>query len=332
MSAPDISREEWLAMRAGTLGSSEAAAALGEDAYSSPFRLWAEKRGDIDREDIGNRRPVRLGRKLQTVVVEEFAEERGATILTQRRDVEDILTAGGACEVLGWVEGKEPLVRSTRYPWMTATLDAVAMDTFGRPMLVEAKAPGFRQLAKWGEDGTAPDWYRLQVQHALIVVPVLVQVGVLVAIVGGSEYREVAVERDSVPEDAIVTLEREFMRCVETGEHPKLDGSEATREALKKLHPRDTGETLTLPADAIAWHAELAEVSAYRKAAEKRERELKTLIEGAIGSATFGALPDGSGSYSLKTTERDGYVVAPTTYRTLRFAAAKSVTTSRSKQ
>ncbi len=63
MTARELTREAWLELRQGTLGSSEAAAALGEDAYSSPFRLWAEKRGEIEREDIGNRRPVRLGRR-----------------------------------------------------------------------------------------------------------------------------------------------------------------------------------------------------------------------------------------------------------------------------
>lgn len=328
MSAPTITREQWLAMRQGTLGSSEAAAALGEDPYKSPFRLWAEKRGEIEPDDVSDLPAVRRGRALQGFVVDEFARSHDVSVCS-RESVEAALTRDGACEILGWVDGTEPFVRSKRYPWMTATLDALVGWRMGRVALVEAKAPGIRQLARWGEDGTAPDHYRLQVAHALLVVPAIVEVGYLVAMVGAETYREVECQRAEIPEQAIVTLEQEFMRCLESGQHPRLDGSPATREALKKLHPDDSGEVVELPADAIAWHSELDELKLRLKGDTARAEELKTLLMGAIGGATFGALPDGSGTYSLKTTQRDEYVVQATKFRTLRFAATKAARSSK---
>jgi len=41
----DLSREEWLTVRKGGIGSSDAAAAVGLNPYKSPLELWLEKTG-----------------------------------------------------------------------------------------------------------------------------------------------------------------------------------------------------------------------------------------------------------------------------------------------
>ena len=323
MSAPRIiHRDEWLALRKLSIGSSEAAAAVGEDEYSGPYRLWCEKTGKLAPEDISEKRAVRLGRKLQPIVVEEYAHERGVKIVTDCAEVEALLQADGGCEVLGWVEGLEPFVRSTRYPWMTATLDAVVRTEAGGIELVEAKAPGHRQLWKWGEDGTAPDSYKLQTAHALIVVSA-VKVGVLVALIGGSDYREVRLDSEHIPEKALLALERQFMDCVESNTPPQVDGSPATAAAIKALHPRDNGESIALPGTALYIHEELQALSKAREDTDKREEELRTMLKALIGPSTFGVLPAGKGMYSFRTQERDGYTVAASEFRQLRFLKAK---------
>ncbi len=41
----DLSREQWLDIRKGGIGSSDAAAAVGLNPYQSPLQLWMEKTG-----------------------------------------------------------------------------------------------------------------------------------------------------------------------------------------------------------------------------------------------------------------------------------------------
>lgn len=332
MTAPDLSREEWLAIHDKidgeyVLGSSSAATAVGEDPYSSPLRLYAEKRGIVEREDIGSLRPVRLGRKVQPIVIEEYALERDVRIMTDREEVEATLQAGGGCEVLGWLEGREPYIRSTRYPWMVTTLDAVAVQPLGGPaQIVEAKFLGYRQLAQWSEDGTAPDHYRLQVAHSLVTIGPGVDLGALVAIIGGNDYRDVSIARADVPEAALVELERQFIACLESGDEPTMVGKniESHRKALARLHPDDDGATVVLSDDALALHGELEAAKAASRSAESRVKEIKARLELMIAPHTFGELPNGAGTYAWRTRERGAYEVKATAYKQLDYMKPKT--------
>ena len=44
---PYGSHEEWLAIRNGYIGGSDAGAIVGMNPYSSPFSVWAEKTGNV---------------------------------------------------------------------------------------------------------------------------------------------------------------------------------------------------------------------------------------------------------------------------------------------
>jgi len=327
VSAPDLTREDWLAKRERTVGSSEAAAVVGENPYLSPLELWAQKRGLIARPDLSDLRPVRLGRRLEPIVLDEYAHERGVRLLdpvADRSEIERILGADGQCEIVGWVEGRQPYCRSVAHPFMTATLDGVAVTTDGEPRTVEAKAVGWRQIMDWNAEGSAPDWYRLQVYHALAVVPALIPVGVLVALIGGSDYRDIHSARADAPLDALIELERAFVESLADGREPPADASESAKRALRALHPDDNGTTITLPVEALSIRARIAEIDEHAKPLDGERAALRAQLEQMIGDATYGELPDGAGRYSFKTTERAAYEVKATKYRVLRFSGAKA--------
>ena len=42
------SREEWLALRRGYIGGSDAAAVVGLSPYVTPYQVWAEKTGKVE--------------------------------------------------------------------------------------------------------------------------------------------------------------------------------------------------------------------------------------------------------------------------------------------
>ena len=56
--------------------------------------------------------------------------------------------------------------------------------------------------------------------------------------------------------------------------------------------------------------------------------ELQLQIEAAIGPATYGVMPDGSGTYSLKTQEQEDRLVSGSKFRVLRFQKTKAPKTT----
>ena len=75
-----MSKEEWTALRATTIGGSDAAAILGLNPYKSPYALWAEKTGKVIPEDISQKEAVRLGTDLEDYVAHRFMEATGKKV------------------------------------------------------------------------------------------------------------------------------------------------------------------------------------------------------------------------------------------------------------
>lgn len=340
MVARELSIAEWRAMRESlgvpTLGSSNAAAAIGESRYTSPQELYAQKLGIIERPDFSDSRAVRRGNRLESWAIEEYAMETGRRVLDSVRDRETIereLTSDGACEVLGWVAIDDArfqaFLRSTRYPWMVATLDSLSIDPNEGLVIVEAKSLGWRQIIDWGNDSeeAAPVEYRAQVLHDLIVAP-SARHAALAAIIGAADFRLVH-ERAVSPSmslDDIVALERYFVECVRDGVEPitATIAGESLRRARMALHPDDSGTSMILPSEAVSLHYALVAAKADRSAAQARCEELKDRIESLIAPHTFGELPDGSGAYAWRTKSRAAHNVAGSSWKQLDFIAPKN--------
>ena len=110
--------------------------------------------------------------------------------------------------------------RRVRHPavrWMAATLD-------GR---VEASGAVFEAkfMLPWSfsEEGAA-EKYMPQLQHNMWVVAA--KSAVLSVITGGGKWVEITAYADPLYQHLIVTAERKFWRCVESGEPPRLFGVE----------------------------------------------------------------------------------------------------------
>lgn len=342
MTAAIITYDQWLALRRGTIGSSDAAAACGESPYKSALRLWSEKRGLVPEEYIPNQRALRRGHHQERFALEEYVFETGYPLLPtatdeDRAEFERRIAARGACEVLGWVDSAgrpQAFLRSTRWPWMTATLDGAAELPDGSLEIVEAKSLGWRQLQAWGEadSGLAPTVYRFQVLHALAVTDAAS--AALVALIGNDALRIVRelAHAPTIPLDAIVEVERRFAECVAQDVEPTWDDAAAgdARRARYKLHPEDTGTSLVLASDALPLHEQLQAARTERLALGKRvallgeiETKLESALEALLNGHTFGVLPDGSGEYVWKKWTRKGHVVQPSEGKSIKFKEAK---------
>jgi predicted phage-related endonuclease len=108
--------------------------------------------------------------------------------------------------------------RQIRHPalrWMAATLDGRVEAT---GTIFEAKF-----MLPWAfSEEAAAEKYMPQLQHNMCVVAA--SSAVLSVITGGGKWVEISTHADPLYQHLIVTAERKFWRCVESGEPPHLFG------------------------------------------------------------------------------------------------------------
>jgi len=282
--------EAWLAERKTGVTATDAPVIAG--CRGSAYQLWAEKRGLIEPPDLADREWIRWGHLLEPVVLAEYAERTGR-------------------EVIPW-----PAYTVARHPdrdWLICTPDAEQIDG-GRRGALEVKTAGEYRSHDW--DDEPPLAYQVQLQHQLAVLSL--ERGTLAVLIGGNRLRWFDAERNEPFIRTLLEVEEEFWFLCQSGRPPPVDGSEATARALAKLHPADTGESVILPEEAAQWDRDLQEVKAAIKDGEAAAAELENRIKAAIGDATYGILPDGSGRWSWKTQQRAEYTVKASSFRVLR--------------
>lgn len=294
-------RATWLAKRSLGIGASDAAAVLGVSPWHSPLSLFYTKRGEAP-ENQGQAFARRLGLELEDPIARLWSGE------TNRQFVRP---APGCF----WLDQ-----HATR-PYMLASIDGLCAHTPTDSDLddvLEIKTAAISKAAIWQDE--PPIDYIVQVQHQLAVTGA--KFATIAALIGGVQLRYADIERD---DEFIAMLEaacEEFWRRVELNDPPPPDGSDATREFLKKLYPTAKPASVELPPEAVEWDQERERVKAEIKTLQAVEQECENQIKAAIGENAQGTLRNGI-VYTLKETHRASYTVKETTYRTLRRVAPK---------
>ena len=156
----------------------------------------------------------------------------------------------------------------TRHPglrWMAATLD-------GR---IEASGAVFEAkfMLPWSfSEEAAAEKYMPQLQHNMFVVPA--RTAVLSVITGGGKWVEIETHADPLYQHLIVTAERKFWRCVESGEPPALFGVDPPKPRIEAVRIVDMSSS-------NAWAEFAAAFSRTRSAYlehEQAKAELKRLM------------------------------------------------------
>lgn len=261
-STKGMTRERWLEVRRQGIGSSDMAAVAGVNPYQSAFHVWLDKTGQApEREET---EAMLWGRLLEDAVAREFSRRTGLKV--RRRNA---------------------VLRSQRCPVMIANLDR---EVFGgpEPAILEVKTAGARMEEAW-EDGEAPPYYVIQVQHALAVTGR--RHAVLACLLMGSRRLvTVPVERD---DELILDLERiavDFWRLVETRTPPAVDGLPGTSEALERLHRATPGKTIDLPTEAEDAIRAFHEATRMSESWQRRRDEAANRLRAMLGDAEIGML------------------------------------------
>jgi predicted phage-related endonuclease len=234
-------RKDFLAIRRSFIGGSDARIIMGND-EAALLRLWREKRGEAQPEDLSGNLIVQLG------VATEELNRRWYEFNTGR-----IIT---------------DIQRRVRHPgvgWMAATLDG-RVESSGA--VFEAKF-----MLPWSfSEEAAAEKHMPQLQHNMWVVNS--KSAVLSVITGGGKWVEIATHADPLYQHLIVTAERKFWRCVENGEPPRLFGAEPPRPRIEAIRIVDMSAS-------NAW-AEFSGIFVRTRAAhlehEQAKAELKSLM------------------------------------------------------
>jgi predicted phage-related endonuclease len=223
------------------IGGSDARIIMGDDERVL-LRLWREKRGEVDPEDLSGNLIVQLGSVTEDLNRLWYKRNTGHSI----KDVQQRIY--------------HPVIK-----WMAATLDGVVEATGA---VFEAKF-----MLPWSfSEEWAAEKYMPQLQHNMWVTNA--STAVLSIITGGGKWVEISVAADSLYQHLLLTAEKKFWRCVESGDLPRPFGAEPPRPRIEAVRVVDMSSS-------NAW-AEFAGLFRQSRPAflqhESAKTELKTLM------------------------------------------------------
>src|SRR5579863_9749943 len=227
--------------RRSFLGGSDARIVMGDD-EPALLRLWREKRGEVEPEDLSGNLIVQLGTVTEDLNRRWYERNTGHAIkYVQRR------------------------IQHPVHKWMAATLDGIVDPGCA---VFEAK---FMLPWNFSEEGAA-EKHMAQLQHNMWVTAS--RTAVLSIITGGGKWVEMTIPADPLYQHLLLTAEKKFWRCVETGEPPHLFGIDPPKPRIEAIRSVDMSTS-----NAWAQFANLYRLT--RSAALDHDRakaELKALV------------------------------------------------------
>ncbi len=227
--------------RRAFIGGSDARIIMGSD-EAALVRLWREKRGEAEPEDLSGNLIVQLGTATEALNRAWYERNSGRVVTdVQRR------------------------VKHSAIPWMAATLDGVVE---GIGAVFEAKF-----MLPWSfDEHAAVEKHMAQLQHNMWVTHL--RQAVLSIITGGGKWVEITLPMDPLYLSVLVQAEKKFWRCVQSGETPHLINAEPPRPRIEAIRIVDMSSS-------NSW-AEFAGVFRSTRQAylehERAKTELKALL------------------------------------------------------
>jgi predicted phage-related endonuclease len=223
------------------IGGSDARIIMGID-EAALLRLWQEKRGEAEPLDLSGDLLVQLGTVTEHLNRHWYEKHTGQVVVEMQRRIFHAV-----------------------HRWMAATLDGRVKATGA---VFEAK---FMLPWSFSEESAAAK-HMAQLQHNMWVTAS--RSAVLSIITGGGKWVEMTISADPLYQHLLLTAEKKFWRCVESGETPALFGVETPRPKVEAVRVVDMSAS-------NAW-AEFANLFRQTREAalahEQSKGELKALV------------------------------------------------------
>jgi predicted phage-related endonuclease len=190
------------------LGGSDARTIMSGD-EAALIRLWKQKRGEAEPDDLRDNLIAQLGIATEPLNRNWYERNTGRSITDIQR----------------WVQ--HPVRR-----FLAATLDGFVNDL---DAVFEAKF-----MLPWSfSEEAAAEKHMAQLQHNMWVTNA--RSAALSIITGGGKWVEMAIAADALYQHFLITAERRFWRCVQTGETPRPYGLAPPRPRVEAVRIVDMG-------------------------------------------------------------------------------------------
>jgi putative phage-type endonuclease len=266
---------DWLEYRRLGIGGSDASVVCGINKYKSTVELWAEKTGQLPRQEAGE--AAYWGTRLESLVCEEFTARTGIAVTPVKQ-----------------------ILQSEEHPFMLANLDGECIHPIYGKCVFEAKTSS-AYLADGWED-SIPDVYMLQIQHYLCVTG---YPGAYIAVlIGGNTFKWKFIERDEEIIAMLIQLESVFWQHVQEGTPPSLDGSEASAAFINKRFPNSIPlSKINLPNTAEALINQYDSTCELLAKINEQKAEAENLLKQMLGENEYGIAGDWVVSWKTVTRE-----------------------------
>lgn len=290
--------QHWLQERTNDLTSSEMAALFGMSPYCTKYELWHRK-FDGDRGDFTENDRMRWGNRLEAVIAEGIAEDRGWTIKPLKVYVRDTTYRMGASfdfEILGDPRGPGVLeIKNVDYfqfkdNW-AATRDKAGLRIIEAPAHIE-----------------------VQLQAQLTVLEELdYRWGVIAAFVGGNTPVLIERTHDAEVAMALRSEATAFWRSIEDGHAPEPMFPDDAQAVIRQHWMAEPGTLADLTHDARAAELAAAYLDAQRRetlASDEKESCKAELLQ-LIGDREKAICPGGTKISAAMVAPSAGTLITP---------------------
>ena len=275
----------WLEERRKGIGGSDVAAILGLSPWKTPYRVYQEKRKEVD--DWQGNESTDWGKRMEPAIRQWYSDQTGRSVRLP-----------------------DKIMYNEKYPFMLASLDGFTDDR----RIVEIKTA--RSGKAWGEPGTneIPDYYAVQCHHYMIVTGY--EVTDLPVSIGGGSPVLYEVPADKEITEMIIEAEVKFWERVTTGNPPD---PVTYADAVARFGKIKSEGTVFAGEEVLRYVLELRAVRLEEEALEAKEEDLKGKIIITLGDqgdtlvdvdgnalATY-KLAAGRKTFDSKTFEKDNH-------------------------
>lgn len=258
-----------------TIGGSEIAAVMGLSRWTTPLKLWAEKTGKVEREDISGKEFVELGTELEEFVARRFTKLTGIAVRRDRK-----------------------AYTHPKYPYLVGHIDR---NVTGTDAVLECKTASAYKLKEW-EGDDIPIEYVLQLNWYLGLTQS--KVGHIAVLIGGQKFRYKQIEYDAELFEKQVAAAVNFVEyhCAEDIP-PMAVGDD--NDFLKELYPREVLELIETTDREITMLID--EIEAIKKEiilCEKQQNEKESTLKAFIGDCKGIIAPDYNVTWKAQTSTR----------------------------
>lgn len=260
-----MEEQEWLQLRRGGIGGSEAAAVAGVSPYASPLVVYMDKRGMYQRQvNDAVKEAAEWGHIMEPVLRQQFKQRINA-----EREAQGLQPL--------WIQQRHAIFAHDEFDFMRTNLDG---QIFGHELgtgILEIKTASEYLKDDWaGED--VPNNYYIQVQHNIKVMEA--NYAYLVRLVGGNKYKHYFIPRDEETINSLVEIEQNFwVNNVLAKRPPVTSGNDAESEMLKIMYPNSYDEpVIELPNEFVDVAANYEDLKAQEKQVKEGLKEIKNKI------------------------------------------------------